>query len=245
MELIKANGVMTSIIVRPIDDRSYELISGHRRTHAARRAGLYEIPAIVKEIDDDEATVMMVDSNIQRDEILPSERAFAFKMKMEAMRRSAGRPRKENAGQNVPYLSTDLIGEGVGMTGRQVKRYIRLTELTPELLAMVDAGKLPMTIAVDISFLNKDFQNIIFKELQKGTKIKSDQINLIRREQDRGIATVDHILEIIGSGVKKEKEKVLVLPMLILNNYFKDGTPNDVLEETIYQLLDKWKGGFI
>lgn len=255
VESIKANGVMTPIIVRPIDDRSYELISGHRRTHAARRAGLYEIPAIVKDIDDDEATVMMVDSNIQRDEILPSERAFAFKMKMEAMKHQGYRsnlttdhngPRSKDGrtmDQNGPKYSAACIGQQAGISGTMVKRYIRLTELTPELLAMVDAGKLPMTIAVDISFLNKDFQNILYREMQKGTKIKSDQINLIRREQDRGIATVDHILEIIDSGKKKEKEKVLVLPMVILNNYFKEGTPNDIIEETIYQLLDKWKGG--
>ena len=250
VESIKENGVMTPVIVRKIDDRTYEMISGHRRTHAAERAGLYEIPAIVKDIDDDEAVVMMVDSNIQREEILPSERAWAFKMKMDAMRRSAGRHTKENSGHNVHHFSNEIdnlkthekIGEQSGITGRQVQRYIRLTELIPPLLNMVDQGKLAMTLAVEMSYLNDDFQYILLREIKAGAKIKTNQVNLIRREQDRGIATEEHIMSIIGSEGKKEKEKVLVLPMMILNNYFPEGTPNDEIEETIYNLLDMYRG---
>lgn len=250
VESIKENGVMTPVIVRKIDDRTYEMISGHRRTHAAERAGLYEIPAIVKDIDDDEAVVMMVDSNIQREEILPSERAFAFKMKMDAMRRRAGRPSKNNLGHDVPNYSDndigkwthELIGEQSGVSGRQVKRYIRLTELISELLELVDQGKLAMTLAVEMSYLNEDFQYILLREIKAGAKIKTNQVNLIRREQDRGIATEEHIMSIIGSEGKKEKEKVLVLPMMILNNYFPEGTPNDEIEETIYNLLDMYRG---
>ena len=253
VESIKENGVMTPVIVRKIDDRTYEMISGHRRTHAAERAGLYEIPAIVKDIDDDEAVVMMVDSNIQREEILPSERAFAFKMKMDAMRHQGFRSdlTKDQNGlkitgtttdQNGPKLSTSIIGEQAGISGSMVKRYIRLTELIPPLLDMVDQGKLAMTLAVEMSYLNEDFQYILLREIKAGAKIKTNQVNLIRREQDRGIATEEHIMSIIGSEGKKEKEKVLVLPMMILNNYFPEGTPNDEIEETIYNLLDMYRG---
>lgn len=250
VESIKENGVMTPVIVRKIDDRTYEMISGHRRTHAAERAGLYEIPAIIKDIDDDEAVVMMVDSNIQREEILPSERAWAFKMKMDAIRHQ-GKALDQNGpklkgettlDQNGPKFSIPRIAEQAGISGSMVKRYIRLTELIPELLDMVDAGKLAMTLAVEMSYLNDDFQYILLREIKAGAKIKTNQVNLIRREQDRGIATEEHIMSIIGSEGKKEKEKVLILPMMILNNYFPEGTPNDEIEETIYNLLDMYRG---
>lgn len=243
VESIKENGVMTPVIVRKIDDRTYEMISGHRRTHAAERAGLYEIPAIVKDIDDDEAVVMMVDSNIQREEILPSERAFAFKMKMDAMRHQGATCRHDVDKLNtVDNKTANIVGTQSGITGRQVQRYIRLTELIPPLLDMVDQGKLAMTLAVEMSYLNDEFQYILLREIKAGAKIKTNQVNLIRREQDRGIATEEHIMSIIGSEGKKEKEKVLILPMMILNNYFPEGTPNDEIEETIYNLLDMYRG---
>lgn len=237
VESIKENGVMTPVIVRKIDDRTYEMISGHRRTHAAERAGLYEIPAIVKDIDDDEAVVMMVDSNIQREEILPSERAWAFKMKMDAMRHQG-----VTFGHNVQKWTHEEIGKQAGFSGKQIQRYVRLTELIPPLLDMVDQGKLAMTLAVEMSYLNDEFQYILLREIKAGAKIKTNQVNLIRREQDRGIATEEHIMSIIGSEGKKEKEKVLILPMMILNNYFPEGTPNDEIEETIYNLLDMYRG---
>ena len=132
VESIKQNGVLTPVLVRPDKNNSYEMISGHRRMHAAIKAGLETIPAIVRDMEDDEAIVIMVDANIQREELLPSEKAFAYKMKMDAMRRTAGRPTKENPRQNVGnYETADLIGKDNGESGRQVQRYIRLTELIP------------------------------------------------------------------------------------------------------------------
>ena len=145
VQSIKDNGIIAPVLVRPDDEGTYEMISGHRRMHAAKLAGLVTIPAIIKPMTNDEATIAMVDANVQREEILPSERAFSLKMKMDAMRRSAGRPSKENEGQNVPYLTTDVIGETEGISGRQVKRYIRLTELIPEILDYLDLKRIPFT----------------------------------------------------------------------------------------------------
>ena len=124
VESIKANGVLSPVLIRPKGNDTYEMISGHRRLHAAKLAGLTAIPAIIRELTDDEAVIAMVDANIQREELLPSEKAFAYRMKMDAMRRQAGRPKKENEGHDVPYLTADVIGETEGLSGRQVKRYI-------------------------------------------------------------------------------------------------------------------------
>ena len=124
VESIKANGVLSPVLIRPKGNDTYEMISGHRRLHAAKLAGLTAIPAIIRELTDDEAVIAMVDANIQREELLPSENAFAYRMKMDAMRRQAGRPKKENEGHDVPYLTADVIGETEGLSGRQVKRYI-------------------------------------------------------------------------------------------------------------------------
>ena len=123
VESIKANGVLSPVLIRPKGNDTYEMISGHRRLHAAKLAGLTAIPAIIRELTDDEAVIAMVDANIQREELLPSEKAFAYRMKMDAMRRQAGRPKKENEGHDVPYLTADVIGETEGLSGRQVKRY--------------------------------------------------------------------------------------------------------------------------
>ena len=159
VESIKANGVLSPVLIRPTGMDTYEMISGHRRLHAAELAGLTAIPSIIREMTDDEAVIAMVDANIQREELLPSEKAFAYKMKMDAMRRSAGRPSKENEGQNVPYLTTDVIGETEGISGRQVKRYIRLTELIPEILDYLDLKRIPFTSAVEISYLDKEIRS--------------------------------------------------------------------------------------
>ena len=132
VESIKVNGVLSPVLIRPTGMDTYEMISGHRRLHAAELAGLTAIPSIIREMTDDEAVIAMVDANIQREELLPSEKAFAYKMKMDAMKRSAGRPSKENARQNVGnYETADLIGKDNGESGRQVQRYIRFTELIP------------------------------------------------------------------------------------------------------------------
>ncbi|MBQ3483617.1 MAG: ParB/RepB/Spo0J family partition protein, partial [Clostridia bacterium] len=157
IQSIENNGVLTPVILRKNGER-YELIAGHRRKHACLRLGISGIPAIVRELSRDEAVVEMVDSNLQREHILPSEKAFAYKMKMDAMKRKAGRP-KENSRPLVEDFSTaDIIGQDTGESGRQIQRYIRLTELIPELLTMVDEEKIAFRPAVELSYLTEDEQ---------------------------------------------------------------------------------------
>ena len=156
VESIKQNGVLTPVLVRPDKNNSYEMISGHRRMHAAIKAGLETIPAIVRDIEDDEAIVIMVDANIQREELLPSEKAFAYRMKLEAMKRQGVRNDLTLCQNGTKYRTDVVIAEQVGESARNVQRYIRLTELIPELLDMVDAKKLNFTIAVDISYIEKE-----------------------------------------------------------------------------------------
>ena len=153
MESIRTNGILSPVLIRPIGNDIYEMVSGHRRMHAAVMLGMDRIPAIIREMTDDEAVVKMVDANIQREELLPSEKAFAYKMKMDAMRRGAGRPTKENSCQNgANYRADNELSNEVGESARQVQRYIRLTELIPELLDYVDQKRIQFTVAVEISF---------------------------------------------------------------------------------------------
>lgn len=158
IESIGKAGVLTPLLVRPTTARRYEIISGHRRAYAAEKAGLKKVPAIIREYTDDEATILMVDANLQREEILPSEKAWAYRMKQEAMKRQAGRPSKENVGQLVPNFgkrTTEVLGEANAESYKTVQRYIRLTYLVPGLLELVDTRKLPMNPAVELSYLTE------------------------------------------------------------------------------------------
>ena len=172
VESVRINGVLTPVLLRMDENEEYEMVSGHRRMHAAQLAGLTTIPAIVRELSDDDAIVAMVDANIQREELLPSEKAFAYKMKLVAMKRQAGRP-KNNSGQNdqnlIGTVSRDVLAEQVGESSKQIQRYIRLTELIPELLDLVDNKKLQFTVAVDISY-HGVFSN---SDVNKGNSEKS------------------------------------------------------------------------
>ena len=181
VESIKANGVLSPVLIRPTGMDTYEMISSHRRLHATQLAGLTAIPSIIREMTDDESVIAMVDANIQREELLPSEKAFAYKMKMDAMRRTAGRPTKENARQNVGnYETADIIGKDSGESGRQVQRYIRLTELIPELLEYVDLKRIQFTSAVEISYLDKEIQKWLFEYIRDNGLVKPKQIALLR-----------------------------------------------------------------
>ena len=168
-ESIAQFGVLTPLIARPLEEGGYEIISGHRRVHAAEAAGLMEVPVIVRDMTDDEAVVLMVDSNLQRENILPSERAFAYKMKNEAMKRSAGRPSKENGGQvDHDFLgrkTVDLLGEQTGESAKQIQRYIRLTNLIPELLDMLDQKLISFNPAVELSYLTPDEQKNLLEAM--------------------------------------------------------------------------------
>lgn len=155
IESIRLQGILTPVLVRPDDTDGYEMISGHRRMHAAQHLGLETIPAIVKEMTDDESTIAMVNANIQREELLPSERAFAYKMRMDALSRQ-GKRTDLTLGHDVPKWSHEQIGDEAGLSGRQIKRYIRLTELIPELLEMVDEKRILLTVGVDISYIGQE-----------------------------------------------------------------------------------------
>lgn len=242
VQSIRDNGILTPVLVRPVGLMEYEMISGHRRLHAAQLAGLTELPAFVREMNDDEAVVTMVDANIQREELLPSEKAFAYKMKMDAMRRQAGRPSKENEGQNVPYLTTDVIGETEGISGRQVKRYIRLTELIPELLNMVDAKRLNFTIAVDISYIDKQTQEWLYEYIHDNGFIKPNQIVALRRQLEQGPVNQQLMISLLNNCIplKKAPRKVNLTEKK-LNQYFPPDYSSADMERVIYELLEAWK----
>ena len=241
VESIRENGVLTPVLVRPTSDDRYEMISGHRRMHAAQLAGLTKIPAMVREMTEDEATILMVDSNIQREELLPSEKAFAFKMKMDAMSRQ-GRRTDLTSGQNVPKLSTDEIGEGSGLSGRQVKRFIRLTELNPKILAMVDEKRIPFTIGVELSYLDKDVQKIVHQYILDNGVIKPEQVAALRRDSADALIPESMVIDILnGSLIGRMPKKKVTLSEKKLYQYFPPHYSEAQMEDIIEKLLMEWK----
>lgn len=241
VESVKINGVLTPVLLRMDENEEYEMVSGHRRMHAAQLAGLTTIPAIVRELSDDDAIVAMVDANIQREELLPSEKAFAYKMKLEAMKRKAGRPSKGNTGQIVPYLTTDIIGETEGISGRQVKRFIRLTELIPELLDLVDNKKLQFTVAVDISYIDKEVQEWIYEYISDTGFIKPKQIAALRNQLNNGPINQIQMLSIFNNCVMAKKvSRSLTFSEKKLTKYFPDDYTAKDMEQVIESLLEKW-----
>lgn len=241
VESVKINGVLTPVLLRMDENEEYEMVSGHRRMHAAQLAGLTTIPAIVRELSDDDAIVAMVDANIQREELLPSEKAFAYKMKLEAMKRKAGRPSKENTGQFVPNLTTDIIGETEGISGRQVKRFIRLTELIPELLDLVDNKKLQFTVAVDISYIDKEVQKWIYEYISDTGFIKPKQIAALRNQLNDGPINQIQMLSIFNNCVMAKKvSRSLTFSEKKLTKYFPDDYTAKDMEQVIESLLEKW-----
>lgn len=242
VDSIKLNGVLSPVLLREAERGHYEMISGHRRMHAAQLAGLETIPAIIRELSDDEATIIMVDSNIQREELLPSEKAFALKMKMDAMRRSAGRPSKENAGHNVPYLTTDVIGETEGLSGRQVKRYIRLTELIPELLDMVDTKRITFVAGVEISYIDQSIQKWLCEYIHDNGVIKPEQITALRSRLESGSINQSQMISILNENLKGRLPAVKVnLTEKKLRKYFPASYSSEDMESVIIALLEGWK----
>ena len=242
VESVRINGVLTPVLLRMDDNEEYEMVSGHRRMHAAQLAGLTTIPAIVRELSDDDAVIAMVDANIQREELLPSEKAFAYKMKMDAMRRTAGRPTKENPRQNVGnYETADLIGKDNGESGRQVQRYIRLTELIPELLDLVDKKKLQFTVAIDISYIDKEVQEWIYEYIRDTGFIKPKQIAALRNQLNDGPINQIQMLSIFNNCViAKKVSRSLTFSEKKLTKYFPDDYTVKDMEQVIESLLEKW-----
>lgn len=245
VESIKANGVLSPVLIRPTGMDTYEMISGHRRLHAAELAGLTAIPSIIREMTDDEAVIAMVDANIQREELLPSEKAFAYKMKMDAMKRSAGRPSKENARQNVGnYETADLIGKDNGESGRQVQRYIRLTELIPELLEYVDLKRMTFTSAVEISYLDKEIQKWMFEYIRDNGLVKLKQIALLRKACETGIMTEGKLIAILNDSQpgRTPSTKNLISEKKLRKYFPADYTEED-MRSVIVELLEQWSQG--
>lgn len=243
IESVKLNGVISPIIVRAAKEKNkFEIISGHRRTYAAKIAGLEKIPAIIKEMTDDEAIIAMVDANNQREVIYPSEKAFAYKMKMEAMKRKAGRPTKDNSRQVVGNLETaDTLGADNGESGRQVQRYIRLTNLLPRLLEFVDNGTIKFNPAVELSYLSAEAQENLLLALDYEEKY---QISLaiakkIRKSYENGKFDMDDFMTILYNNSKEEQFYQLKLSFDIpyeLHSYISEEDIRRIVRKYINQL---------
>ena len=250
-ESVKEYGVLVPALARPREDGGYELIAGHRRKHACELAGLATMPVIVRNIDRDAATIIMVDSNLQRENILPSERALAYKMKLEAIRRKAGRPAKteeidasENGGQNGHDLrgikSRELLAENSDDSARTIQRYIRLTELSPELQQMVDEKKIGMTPAVEISYLKPEEQQMLLTAIDSEQATPSlSQAQRMKKLSREGKLNDDSMLDIMMEQKKPEGYNV-VLSADKLRKYFPRSYTPQRMEETILKLLDAW-----
>lgn len=242
VESVRENGVITPVLIRPAENNQYEMISGHRRMHAAKLAGLSTIPAIVREMTDDEAVIAMVDANIQREELLPSEKAFAYKMKLSAMKRQAGRPGKNNVSQNGTNLRSDqILAEEVGISRNQIQRYIRLTELIPELLNLVDNKKLQFTVAVDISYIDKEIQKWIFEYIRDNGFIKPNQITALRKQLETETVSQNFMISIFNNAIApKKKNRKITLSEKKLTRYFPPEYSQEQMEQVIETLLEEW-----
>lgn len=244
LESISAHGVLVPVIARPIPDGSggYEIVSGHRRHHACELVGKETIPAIIREMDDDAATILMVDSNLQREEILPSERAFAFKMKLEAIKHQ-GQRNDLTLGQLVPKFkrSTEQVAEGTGESYKQIQRYIRLTELIPELLAMVDEKKIAFNPAVELSYLSKDDQHNLLSAMDYGQSTPSlSQAQRMKKLSQDGKCSLDVMCSIMLEDKKTEIEKVIIKDDVLRKYFPKSYTPRQ-MENVIIKLLEQWQ----
>ena len=242
VESVEQYGVLSPLIARPRPEGGYEIISGHRRQHAAQLAGLDTLPVIVRNMDDDAAVILMVDSNLQRENILPSERAFAYKMKLDAMRRTSGRPSKENPRQVVGDFETaDVIGKESGESGRQVQRFIRLTNLVPELLDMVDEKKISFNPAVELSYLDESQQRDFLEAMNDTQNAPSlSQAQRLKKLAQEGHFSYDVAFAVMGEEKKDELDKVVIKNDTLRKYFPRSYTPKQ-MEDTIIKLLEQWQ----
>lgn len=239
VESIREYGVLVPAIARPREDGGYELIAGHRRKHACERAGLETMPVIVRDLDHNAAVIVMVDSNIQRENILPSERAKAYKMKLEAIKRQGARHDLTST-QIAQKLSVEKVAEEAGTSKDQVRRYIRLNELEPQLMQMVDEGKIGMTPAVEISYLKPEEQKLLIETIDSEQATPSfSQAQRMKRLSQEGKLNDDAMLGIMMEQ-KKPENWDLKLPMDKIRKYFPRSYTPQRMEETIIKLLDMW-----
>ncbi len=244
VDSIKQCDVLTPVIARPHKDGGYEILSGHRRVKACELAGITDIPVVVKNLDDDTATILLVDSNLQREHILPSEKAFAYQMKLEAMKRKAGRPSKENSDQiGLNFQgkqSSEILGEQVGESKNQIQRYIRLTNLIDPILDMVDNNQIAMNAAVEISYLGSKEQAAVMQSIEKEeTSPSIAQARKMRKfHQDGNLSNA--VIDSIMMEQKPETVKI-TLGEDKLKKYFPKSYSKAKMEEIILKLLDKWR----
>ena len=241
---VRQYGVLVPAIARPDPNGGYELVSGHRRHRASELAGMETMPIIVRELDDDAAVLVMVDSNLQRENILPSERAFAYKMKLEAMKRQAGRPLKENGsqvGNHFGKKSSELLAEQTGQSKNQVFRYIRLTELIPDLLEMVDERKIALNPAYELSFLKKEEQEQLLDAMDSEQATPSlSQAQRLKKFSQEGHLTPDVMSAIMSEEKKSEWDRVTLTSETLRKYFPKSYTPKK-MQETIVKLLEAWQ----
>ena len=241
VESIKTYGVLQPAIVRPAKDGDYEILSGHRRKRACELAGRKTIPTIVRELDDDAAIIFMVDSNLQRENILPSERAAAYKMKMEALKRQAGRPLKNSPQVAANFRADDAVAKEADVSGDTVRRYIRLTELQPELQQMVDEKKMAFTPAVEISYLKPDEQRMLIDTISSEQATPSlSQAQRLKKLSQSGELTDDSMLSIMSEQKKPERND-LTIPADVLEKFFPRSFTPMKIQEVIIKLLESWQ----
>lgn len=241
-ESVKEYGVLVPAIARPRDEGGYELVAGHRRKRACELAELETMPVIVRNLDDDASIIIMVDSNLQRENILPSERAFAYKLKLDAIKRKAGRPSKENGSQVGDNLrSVNILSENAPDSARQIQRFIRLTELTPELLSMVDDKKIAFNPAVELSYLKKEEQADLLEamDMEQATPSLS-QAQRLKKFSAEGKCTLEVMFAIMSEEKKGELDKVTLTGDKLRKYFPKSYTPQK-MEETIIKLLEGWQ----
>ena len=245
VESIKANGVLSPVLIRPTGMDTYEMISGHRRLHAASLAGLTAIPSIIREMTDDEGVIAMVDANIQREELLPSEKAFAYKMKLAAMKHKVGRPENNSSQIGTNLVRSDqLLAEQSGESKNTIHRYIRLTELIPELLDYVDQKRIQFTVAVDISYIDAEIQKWLYEYIKENGAVKAKQISLLREACASGPMTQSKMISILNeSQTERLPSSKNIISEKKLREYFPPEYSVADIRSVIFELLESWKNG--
>lgn len=242
VDSVKAYGVMTPAIVRPRQDGGYEIVAGHRRCHASQRAGVETMPCIVRDMDDDTAIILMVDSNCQREHILPSEKAKAYEMKLAAIKRQ-GQRRDLTSGQVVQKLSVQEVADGSGEGYKTVQRFIRLNKLTPELMKMVDDGKLKTTPAVELSYLTPEEQEGFLSYMEsEGCTPSLSQAQKLKEASKESVLTPEKIQHIMAAKPPsvKPRDPQLMIPVAKVERYFPKGFTSDQMQQVIVKLLENY-----
>ena len=241
VDSVKEFGILTPLIARPDPYGGYEIISGHRRLHASELAGLESVPVIVREMDDDEAIICMVDANLQRENILPSERAWAYRMKLDAMKHQGARSDLTSSQLGTKLRSDKILADQMGQSRTQVQRYIRLTELQPELLDMVDSKKLAFNPAVELSYLKPDEQKDFLEAMDAAQTTPSlSQAQRIKKLSQAGMCTLDAMCEVMNEEKKDDLSKVTISHEVLRKYFPRSYTPKQ-MEAQIIKLLDQWQ----